>query len=225
MFIYLLKLYLFVYEKMDSFLLASQFTCYHSNPTIYIQPHGADLLILVIYVDDLIITSSSSSMKQSVKQALREQFEMTDVGLLHSFLALQVVQSSNGITILQQKFALDMLQRFNMFDCNLAPTNFHLGIVLSTTCTTPLVDCTLYRQVVVSLLYLTHTHPNISFAVGLVSKFSHDPHESHWQDSKYNLIQLRSQVTRLTITIMLEYIYFSRVSSDTIKSLLQNINI
>ena len=50
------------YEKMDSFLLASHFTRYHFDPTIYIQCHGADLLILVLYVDDLIITSSSSPM-------------------------------------------------------------------------------------------------------------------------------------------------------------------
>lgn len=86
------------YEKMDSFFLASQFTCYHSDPTVYIQHHGANLLILMPY---LIITSSSSSMIQSVQRALREQFEMTDFGLLHYFLGLQVVQSLNGIVILQ----------------------------------------------------------------------------------------------------------------------------
>ena len=97
------------YEKMDSFLLASHFTRYHSNPTVYIQCHGVDLLILVLYVDDLIIIGSSSSIIQSVQQALREQFEMIDLGLLHYFLGLQVVQSSDGIAILQQKYALDML--------------------------------------------------------------------------------------------------------------------
>ena len=60
------------YEKMDSFLLASQFTRYHSDPTVYIQCHGANLLILFLYVDDLIITGSSPSMIQSVQQDLRE---------------------------------------------------------------------------------------------------------------------------------------------------------
>ena len=71
--------------------------------------HGPNLLILVLYVDDLIIMGSSSSMIQSVQQALREKFEMIDCGLLHYFLGLQVVQSFDGITILQQKYALDML--------------------------------------------------------------------------------------------------------------------
>ena len=55
------------YEKMDSFLLTSQFIRCHSDPTVYIQHHGDDLLILVLYVDDLIITGSSVSMIQSVQ--------------------------------------------------------------------------------------------------------------------------------------------------------------
>jgi len=71
-----------------------------------------------------------------------------------------------------------------MADCNPTPTPFQLGVVLSTTCTTPSVDATLYRQLVCSLLYLTHSHPNISFVVGFVSCFSQDPHESHWKAAK-----------------------------------------
>ena len=62
----------------------------------------------MLYVDDLIITRSSISMIQSVQQALREQFEMTDLGLLHYFLGLQVVQSLDGIAILQQKYASEI---------------------------------------------------------------------------------------------------------------------
>jgi hypothetical protein len=75
-------------------------------------------------VDDLIITGSSSSLIQNVQQALMEQFDMTDLGLLHYFLGLQVLQSSEGIFIFQQKYALDLLQCFGMVDCKLTPTPF-----------------------------------------------------------------------------------------------------
>ena len=112
------------YEKMDSFLISSEFDRYHSDPTIYTQKHGTDLLILVLYVDDLILTGSSSSMIHSIQQALMGQFDMTDLGLLHYFLGLQVLQSSEGISIFQQKYALDLLQRFGMVDCKPAPTPF-----------------------------------------------------------------------------------------------------
>jgi len=54
------------YEKMDSFLLSSGFTRCHSDPIVYIQRRGDDLLILVLYVDDLILTGSSTSMIQSI---------------------------------------------------------------------------------------------------------------------------------------------------------------
>ena len=133
------------YDNMDSFFLASQFTRCHSNPTIYIQHRGGDLLIHVLYVDDLIIIGSLVSMIQGVQKSLRENFEMLDLGLLHYFLGLQVVQSSDGIPILQQKYALDMLRRFSMLNYKPAPMPFQSGVVLSTTCSTPIVDSTLYR--------------------------------------------------------------------------------
>ena len=76
------------YEKMDSFLLSTGFTRCHSDPTVYIQHLGDDILIPFLYVDDLILLGSSSSMLQDVKNALMDQFEMTDLGLLHYFLGL-----------------------------------------------------------------------------------------------------------------------------------------
>jgi hypothetical protein len=76
---------------MDSFLISSGFDRCHSNPTVYTKKHGIDLLILFLYVDDLILNGSSSSMIQSIQQALMEQFDMTDLGLLHYFLGFQVL--------------------------------------------------------------------------------------------------------------------------------------
>jgi hypothetical protein len=57
---------------------------------------------------------------------------MTDLGLLHYFLGLQVHQSSHGIFIYQEKYALDLLQRFGMVDCKTSPTPFQSGFTLTT---------------------------------------------------------------------------------------------
>ena len=71
-----------------------------------------------------------------------------------------------------------------MEDCKLAPSPFQSGVKLSTTCTSPKVDATLYRQLVGSLLYLTHSCPDLSFTVGRVARYMQTPHESHWKAAK-----------------------------------------
>ena len=81
-----------------------------------------------------------------------------------------------------------------MVDCKTTPTTFQLGVALTTSCTSPPVNPSLYRQLVGSLLYLTHTRPDIAFAVGLVSRFSQDPHESHWKAAKHILRYIKGTV-------------------------------
>ena len=71
-----------------------------------------------------------------------------------------------------------------MEDCKPTPSPFQSGVKLLVNCTTPKVDATLYRQLVGKLLYLTHTRPDLSFAVGLVARFMHQPHESHGKEAK-----------------------------------------
>ena len=66
-----------------------------------------------------------------------------------------------------------------MIDCKATSTPFILGVKLEEKCSTPLVDATLYRHMVGILIYLTHESPNISFAVGMVSRFMQEPHELH----------------------------------------------
>lgn len=87
------------YEKMNSFLLAFGLTPCHFDPTIYTQRHRDDLLILVLYVDDLILTSSSNSMIHCVQRALIKQFNMINVSLKHYFIGLKGLQSFEGISI------------------------------------------------------------------------------------------------------------------------------
>ena len=109
---------------------------------------------------------------------------MVDLGYLHYFLGLQVLQSKEGISLSQSKYACDLLRRFHMDDCKPTSTPFQSGVKLSLTCTSLEVDATLYRQLVGMLLYLTHSHPDISFAVGLVARYMQHPHESHWKETK-----------------------------------------
>ena len=65
---------------------------------------------------------------------------MTDLGLLHYFLGIEITQSTSRIFLSQPKYAFDLLSRFHMSDCKPAPTPFLLGVKLEAKCSTPLVD-------------------------------------------------------------------------------------
>jgi hypothetical protein len=145
------------------------------------------LLLLVLYVNDLLITICSTSAIAAVKRILHDRFLMMDMGLLHFFLGLEISQDASGIKLSQAKYARDLLERFHMTDCKSAPTPFLSGVKLEDGGETPLVDSTLYRQLVGSLLYLTHSRPDLSYAVGAVSRFMQEPHELHWKDAKHIL--------------------------------------
>eukprot|EP00253_Pinus_taeda_P007325 PITA_07325 len=86
---------------MDSFLLESGFSRCHSDNTVYTKKEGKSLIILVLYVDDLILIGSDPNLINHVKSRLKKKFEMTDLGHLHYFLGLQVLQSKEGIFLSQ----------------------------------------------------------------------------------------------------------------------------
>ena len=71
-----------------------------------------------------------------------------------------------------------------MDDCKPSPSPFQSGVKITATCTSPEVDATLYRQLVGSLLFLTHTCPDLSFVVGIVAQSMQTPYESHWKEAK-----------------------------------------
>eukprot|EP00253_Pinus_taeda_P031412 PITA_31412 len=84
---------------MDRFFLETGFSRCHSDNNVYTKKVGKSLIILVLYVDDHILTGSDPNLINHVKSNLKRKFEMTDLGHLHYFLGLQVLQSKEGISL------------------------------------------------------------------------------------------------------------------------------
>ena len=102
---------------MDSFLLETRFSSCHYNNIVYTKKVGKSLIILVLYVNEIILTSSDPNLINHVKSSLKNKFEMIDLGHLHYFLGLQVLQSKEGISLSQSKYACDIIRHFHMEDC------------------------------------------------------------------------------------------------------------
>ena len=81
-----------------------------------------------------------------------------------------------------------------MEDCKPSPSPFQSRVKLSATCISPEVDATLYCQLVGSLLYLTHFHPDLSFAIGRVAHYMQTPHEINWKAAKKILRYIRGTI-------------------------------
>lgn len=76
-------------------------------------------MIVCLYVDDLIFTGNDEAMFVEFKSSMMSEFDMTDLGKMRYFLGTEVVQSSSGIFISQKKYAQEVLERFQMSNCNL----------------------------------------------------------------------------------------------------------
>eukprot|EP00253_Pinus_taeda_P025683 PITA_25683 len=110
-------------EQPHGFIQDSSLVCRLKKPLYSLKTHDS-LLILVLYVDDLLITGSSVSTIATVKRVLHDRFLMTDMGPLHFFLGLKISQAATGIKLSQAKYARDLLKRFHMTDCKPTPTPF-----------------------------------------------------------------------------------------------------
>eukprot|EP00253_Pinus_taeda_P033287 PITA_33287 len=121
---------------------------------------------------------------ENFKAVMKEEVEMTDIGLLRYFLGIEVEQSGNGIFISQEKYVNELLERFNMQDNKSAITPTVMGLKLSKEDNNKDFDRSLYKSIVGSLMYLTATRLDIMHVVSLISRFMERPKEAHWQATK-----------------------------------------
>ncbi|VVA36400.1 PREDICTED: Retrovirus-related Pol poly from transposon, partial [Prunus dulcis] len=152
------------YSEIDGYFAECGFTKSQSEATLYVKTRGeVSILIVSIYVDDIVYTGNNQAMLEEFKQDMMEKYEMTNLGLLHHFLGMGVIQTPTSIFLHQRKYASTLLSRFGLSDCKpvaipLVPTE-----KLSKDDGSGSTNEEQYRKIVGSLLYLTATRPDIMF--------------------------------------------------------------
>jgi histone deacetylase 1/2 len=143
-------------------------------------------MYLLVYVDDIILVSSSVTAASRLVQDLRSAFAVKDLGPLHYFLGIEVSTLSNGLVLTQKKYALDLIRCAGMLQCQSVSTPMTSTEKLTAIDGTLLSseDATHYRSIVGGLQYLLHTRPDLSFAVNKVCQYLHAPRSSHWSAVK-----------------------------------------
>ncbi|GJZ83167.1 ribonuclease H-like domain-containing protein [Tanacetum coccineum] len=147
-------------------------------------PRGRkDTAYLLLYVDDIVLTASSSDLLHRIISSLHQEFAMTDLGSLNYFLGISVTRDSSGMFLSQKKYAVEILERAGMVYCNPSRTPVDTESKMGTTGDV-VSDLTLYRSLAGSLQYITFTRPDISYAVQQVCLHMHDPREPHFSALK-----------------------------------------
>ena len=176
------------------------------DTTVFLRRSGHGITILLLYVNDMIITGDDMEGIQDLKHFLGHQFEMKDLSSLNYFLGLEVSSSTNGYYLTQAKYTSNMISRASITYNKIVDTpidlNSHDGESLS--------DATLYRQLVGNLIYLTITRPDISYAVHIVNQFMAAPRSSH-----YTVVLMILRYLKGTI---FDGLYFSSHSSLTLQA-------
>uniref|UniRef100_A0A2N9EMC6 Reverse transcriptase Ty1/copia-type domain-containing protein n=1 Tax=Fagus sylvatica TaxID=28930 RepID=A0A2N9EMC6_FAGSY len=139
------------FAKFSSTISQHGFSASSYDSALFFRRSDHGITLLLLYVDDMIITGDDVQGIQDLKRFLGQHFEMKDLGPLSYFLGLEIADTP-----------IEYNNRLNTHDGE------------------PLPDATLYRQLVGSLVYLTVTRPDISYAVHIVSQFMAAPRSLHY---------------------------------------------
>jgi hypothetical protein len=166
-------------DKIGQYLVTSGFQTSNADFSLYVKKTDHGIVAIVIYVDDLIITGDSDADISDLKKLLKQKFEMKDLGELHYFLSIEVIHSPKGIWLLQRQYALNKLSEYGMTGCKPISIPLEQNVKLSADEGDLMEDTTVYKRIVGSLIYMTITRPDLSYAVGVVSQFMQTPRKPH----------------------------------------------
>jgi len=158
------------YARMDAYLLRIGLVKSIVDLNLYINVMNNGAVIILLYVDHVFITVVKQIM-QECKKMLAVKFEMKDLGLMHYYLGLEVWQRPGEIYLGQGKYIVNLLQNSGMMESKPMITPMVTNLNKLRSSDSSLVDPTLYRKLVGSLMYLVNTRPNICFAVNILSQF------------------------------------------------------
>ncbi|GKA62700.1 retrovirus-related pol polyprotein from transposon TNT 1-94 [Tanacetum coccineum] len=159
------------YDRLKAFLIKHEYSMGMVDNTLFTKKSKSHLIIVQIYVDDIIFSSTCQNICDDFAKIMYDEFEMSMTGELNFFLGLQIKQIEDGIFFNQPKYIKEMLKKFGLEDSKPTKTPMSTEIKLTKDDEVDSVDNTKYRGMIGSLLYLTTSRPDIMFSVCLCARF------------------------------------------------------
>ena len=182
------------YHKLSTTLNGRGFRKSEADHTLFTLTGPRGIVVILIYVDDIIITGSDKEGIKETKVFLKSVFDIKDLGELKYFLGIEVCRSKEGLFLSQRKYTLDLLTEAGNLGGRTAKTPLEEGYKVLREGEfedKPYGDVKQYRRMVGKLIYLTITRPDICFAVNQVSQHMQAPKIHHWNMVKRIMRYLR----------------------------------
>ncbi|KAM1270153.1 hypothetical protein ACFX2G_002244 [Malus domestica] len=176
------------FQKFSSAIHDIGFIQSRADYSLFTKVYGSSITIVLLYVDDMVITGNNDGAINDLKQILSRCFRIKDLGPLKYFLGVEVARSKAGIAISQRKYTLDILEEAGLLGAKPSKVPMEPDLVLLPTGSDLLKDPTQYRRMVGKLIYLTITRPEITYAVNTLSQFMQEPRRHHL-DAAHRLLR------------------------------------
>jgi IS30 family transposase len=165
------------FDRLTKVVKQDGFVQCQTDHTMFVK-HSLDgkIALFIVYVDDIVITGDDDEQVNQLKKLLAKEFEVKDLGQLKYFLGMEIARTKNGISVSQRKYTLDLLQETGMLGCKAANTPIE-QVKRSEDENLP-ANKDRYQSLVGKLIYLTHTRPDIGFAVSMASRYMSNPTET-----------------------------------------------
>ena len=171
-------------DALDQYFVESGYVKADADSCLYVKIKDDKFVIMGIYVDDFLPVSNDKDMLKSEKEAISKRFEVVDNGDIEWFLGMLIKRDREEqvLTISQPKYVETVLAKFGMSECRPVATPMDSNASFDK-CSDEdeRFDVSTYQKAIGCLTYLaTNTRPDISAAVGILSRFMSDPGAVHW---------------------------------------------
>ncbi|GKD14633.1 retrovirus-related pol polyprotein from transposon TNT 1-94 [Tanacetum coccineum] len=184
------------YDLFLKFLLSQEFSKGTVDPTLFIRRQGKDILLVQIYVDDIIFVSTTPGLCDQFSKIMCSKFKMSMMGKISFFLGLQISQSPRGIFLNQSKYALESLKKYSIESSDSVDTPMVEKSKLDEDTQGKAVDPTHNRGMISTLMYLTASRPDLTFAVCMCARYQAKPTEKHLHAAKRIFKYIRGTVNQ-----------------------------